>query len=88
MPIATVSEKGQLVIPSAIRASLGITAGTRIEIRIESDGFRAFVEPARKTRTAESCLGIAQYVGPKLKVAEMDAALFAKKVWLAGDHHW
>jgi AbrB family looped-hinge helix DNA binding protein len=80
VPIIAVSEKGRLVIPSAIRASLGISAGTRIEIRIESDGFRAFVKPAQKTRTAESCLGFAQYGGLKLKVAEMDAALFAKKI--------
>jgi AbrB family looped-hinge helix DNA binding protein len=32
---ATVSSKGQLVIPAAIREALGIKAGTRIAIRQE-----------------------------------------------------
>jgi AbrB family looped-hinge helix DNA binding protein len=32
---ATVSSKGQLVIPAAIREELGIEPGTRVAIRIE-----------------------------------------------------
>ena len=31
----TVSSKGQLVIPAAIRQALGIRAGTRVTIRVE-----------------------------------------------------
>lgn len=76
MIIATVSEKGQLVIPAAIRTALGISAGTRIELSLESDGFRAYVEPTRKTRTAKTCLGVAGYSGPKLDAGEMDVARF------------
>ncbi len=79
MSIVTVSEKGQFVIPAAVRASLGISAGTRIEICIESGGFRAFVEPERKTRTAASCLGVAEYKGPKIDLSKIDVARFAKK---------
>ena len=33
----TVSSKGQLVIPAAIRESLGIEPGTRVSIRQEGD---------------------------------------------------
>ncbi|MGD0547326.1 MAG: AbrB/MazE/SpoVT family DNA-binding domain-containing protein [Terracidiphilus sp.] len=33
----TVSSKGQMVIPAAIREALGIEAGTRIAIRIEGE---------------------------------------------------
>jgi AbrB family looped-hinge helix DNA binding protein len=33
----TVSSKGQMVIPAAIRELLGIEAGTRIAIRIEGE---------------------------------------------------
>lgn len=31
----TVSSKGQLVIPAAIREQLGIEAGTQVEVRVE-----------------------------------------------------
>lgn len=40
--VATVSSKGRLVIPAAIRASLGIEAGTRVSIRQE--GSRLILE--------------------------------------------
>jgi AbrB family looped-hinge helix DNA binding protein len=73
--IVTVSEKGQLVIPASFRSMLGISAGTRIELRIESDGFRAYLEPARKTRNAKTCLGVAGYKGPKIDNAQLDANL-------------
>ena len=33
----TVSSKGQVVIPSELREKLGISAGTRIAIRMEQD---------------------------------------------------
>jgi AbrB family looped-hinge helix DNA binding protein len=39
----TVSSKGQLVIPAAIREALGIEAGTRVAIRQE--GTRLILEP-------------------------------------------
>jgi AbrB family looped-hinge helix DNA binding protein len=76
--IVTVSEKGQLVIPAAIRSLLGISAGTRIELRLESDGFRAYIEPARKTRTAKTCLGIADYRGPKIDTSDLDINLLTE----------
>lgn len=44
--ITTVSTKGQLVIPSAIRVSLGIKPGTRIAVR--TDGSRIVLEPVSK----------------------------------------
>jgi AbrB family looped-hinge helix DNA binding protein len=33
----TVSSKGQMVIPAAIRESLGIEPGTRVAVRMEGD---------------------------------------------------
>jgi AbrB family looped-hinge helix DNA binding protein len=74
MILITVSEKGQLVIPKAVRSLLGISAGTRLELKIESDGFRAYLEPARKTRNAKSCLGIANYQGQRIEVSNLDVA--------------
>lgn len=41
--LATVSSKGQLVIPAAIRESMGIEPGTRVTIRQE--GSRLILEP-------------------------------------------
>lgn len=35
--VATVSSKGQLVIPSSIREEMGIQPGTRVAIRREGD---------------------------------------------------
>ncbi len=35
--MTTVSTKGQLVIPAEMRASLGISAGTRIAITLDGD---------------------------------------------------
>jgi len=40
---ATVSSKGQMVIPAAIRESLGIEPGTRVAIRQEGD--KVVLEP-------------------------------------------
>lgn len=40
---ATVSSKGQLVIPASIREELGIEAGTRVGVRLE--GTRVILEP-------------------------------------------
>jgi len=40
---ATVSAKGQLVIPSEMRAKLGIQVGTRVALNIE--GSRIILEP-------------------------------------------
>lgn len=55
---ATVSTKGQLVIPAAIRAALGIEPGTRVAIR--QDGARVILDPqslAAKLRRIDEMKG-------------------------------
>ncbi len=55
----TVSSKGQLVIPAALRESLGIEPGTRIAIRQE--GTQLILEPetlASKLRMIDELQGI------------------------------
>jgi AbrB family looped-hinge helix DNA binding protein len=54
----TVSTKGQMVIPAAIREELGIEPGTRVAIRVE--GGRLVVDPqslAAKLRLIEQLHG-------------------------------
>ena len=75
----TVSEKGQVVIPASLRARLGISAGTRLEVSEENGNIRLLVESQRKTVSAQACIGIAGYRGPKLELAELDPARFASK---------
>ena len=55
----TVSSKGQVVIPSKIRAELGISAGTRMSVHLE-DG-RVILDPenlATKLRKLKAMRGI------------------------------
>ena len=54
MSIATVSDKGQVVIPAAIRHRLGIEPGTKLDFALEGDTMR--VRPLRavqRTRPEE-----------------------------------
>jgi AbrB family looped-hinge helix DNA binding protein len=59
-PIYTrVSSKGQMVIPAAIRAELGIAPGTRVSVRVE--GTRVILEAdtlAAKLRRIDEMRGI------------------------------
>ncbi|MBV9481677.1 MAG: AbrB/MazE/SpoVT family DNA-binding domain-containing protein [Acidobacteria bacterium] len=39
MYVRTISSKGQIIIPQAIRRNLRIYPGTQLEIRVEADTF-------------------------------------------------
>lgn len=55
---ATVSSKGQLVIPASIRDKLGISAGTKVALSV--DGTRVIIEPdtvAARIRRIEEMRG-------------------------------
>lgn len=51
MSTATVSDKGQVVIPAAIRHRLGIVPGSKLAFELEGDGIRVRIlrqiEPTR-----------------------------------------
>jgi antitoxin PrlF len=50
MSILTVSSKGQIVLPAALRRRLGMGAGTKIEAIEEADGLKLrVVRPTEKT---------------------------------------
>lgn len=45
MPTVTVSDKGQVVIPAAIRRRLGLGPGSKLDFQLEGDSIR--VRPQR-----------------------------------------
>jgi AbrB family looped-hinge helix DNA binding protein len=49
--VASVSTKGQVVIPGAIRSKLGITAGTRLVVI--TDGENVLMKPVRAPKLEE-----------------------------------
>lgn len=71
MSTVTVSEKGQVVIPSDLRRLLGITAGTRLELVADGAGFRAEINPIGKSLDIDDVIGCANYQGPTVPVEDM-----------------
>ncbi len=74
MPTATLTSKGRITLPRAVRAALGLTAGQKIEFLPEGDSFRVVA-----LRTDESVLRgrFAGRVKKPVSIAEMDAAIAA-----------
>jgi antitoxin PrlF len=75
MSTVTVSDKGQVVIPAAIRHRLGIVPGTKLDFELEGDTIR--VRPLRaisRTRPADG-YGILKCDQPgERRLAEFDVA--------------
>lgn len=76
MPMAKLTSKGQLTLPKQVREHLGLSAGDKVEFRLEDQG-SARVLPA--TRKALDLLGILSPPGKRipLSVAQMDENLRA-----------
>jgi AbrB family looped-hinge helix DNA binding protein len=51
MSTVTVSDKGQVVIPAAIRHRLGIAPGTKLDFELEGDSIR--IRPRRAIKPAQ-----------------------------------
>ena len=54
-----------------------MTLSTKDQVVI-SDGLRLIPQDPSKGRTSHAVMGCAGYVGPRLDLAQMDPALFAK----------
>jgi antitoxin PrlF len=52
MATVTVSDKGQVVIPVAIRRRLGLTPGSKLDFELEGDSIR--VRPLKSIRTSRT----------------------------------
>ena len=75
MPVATLTSKGQITIPQAVRVALGLHAGTRVDFVPVADGF--MIVPLRDE--AASLKGrFAGRVARPVSLAAMDQAIAAE----------
>lgn len=74
MPIATVTSKGQITIPIAVRERLGIRVGTRVEFVMRDDDVVEFVPANRSIR---ELAGVLKDDAPPMTLDEMDDAIAA-----------
>jgi AbrB family looped-hinge helix DNA binding protein len=75
MPSATITSKGQITIPKAVRDQLGLREGDRVAFRVVGDG-RVVVEPE-----TIDLLDLAGILKPRRKgvtLADMDEAIRAE----------
>lgn len=75
MPAATLTSKGQITIPLAVRTALGLHAGTKVDFVRVDDGFK--VVPLHKDA---SCLKgrFAGRVAKTVSIEAMDRAIAAE----------
>ena len=75
MTTATVSDKGQVVIPASIRRSLGIRPGCQLEFHLEGNTIRAEVKRRMTPTRAEDGFGMLVCERPgRRRLAEFDVA--------------
>jgi len=63
MPAATLTEKGQIVIPAEIRARYGLTPGTQVEFVDEGGSIRLAVR--RRVQRSDPASGYGMLKAPK-----------------------
>jgi antitoxin PrlF len=74
MPTATLTSKGRITLPLAVRAALGLTAGQKIEFLPEGDSFRVVAVRADVSVLRGRFVG---RVKKPVSIAQMDAAIAA-----------
>jgi antitoxin PrlF len=65
MPAATLTEKGQIVIPASIRAKHGLTPGTQVEFVDDGDAIRLVVR--RRVQPSDPATGYGLIAVPPSK---------------------
>lgn len=81
MAAATLTEKGQIVIPAEIRAKYGLTPGTQVEFIDEAGTIRLVVRRRVKPSNPESGYGLVKLKsrGKPRRLSEFDAAELVKR---------
>ena len=75
----TVSNKGQVVIPSAIREALGISFGSTVEVTQVGNVVAIALKSPRPQSTINAGFGMLKYSGPPRLLAEVDVAALMRK---------
>jgi AbrB family looped-hinge helix DNA binding protein len=76
--VLTVSAKGQVVIPQAIRIELGITPGSEVEVHREGSAVMIRLKHARPVSRLEDGFGMLKYVG-RQKLEDFDIGTEMRK---------
>jgi antitoxin PrlF len=77
MPVATLSSKGQIVIPKSIRELLGVKPGDTVDFVLQENG-DVLIRPA--TQDVRKLKGILYRAGRKpVSIEEMNKAIKSKK---------
>lgn len=71
----TVSTKGQVILPKAVRSSRHWTAGTRLVVEDTSEGVLLRPAPAFPCTALDEVFGMLSTSGPARTIEEMDAAV-------------
>jgi len=74
----TVSTKGQVILPSAIRHQRQWPAGTRLIVEDTDDGVLLKQAPAFAPTQPDEVFGSLPYTGKPKSIAEMDAGVAAE----------
>ena len=74
----TVSTKGQVILPKAIRQTLGWQAGTRLVVENRPEGVLLKPESVFAETRPEDVFGCLVYDGPPKSVADMQAGVLAE----------
>ena len=75
----TVSNKGQVVIPSAIREALGISFGSTVEVTQVGNQVSIALKSPRPQSTVEAGFGMLKYSGQPRLLADVDVAALMRK---------
>jgi AbrB family looped-hinge helix DNA binding protein len=77
-PMTTVSTKGQVILPKAIRQRRRWEPGTRLIVEETSEGVLLKAAPAFAPTRPEDVAGMLAYRGPPKTLEKMDAAITAE----------
>ena len=71
----TVSTKGQVILPKAIRDQRGWPSGTKLVVRDTPEGVLLSPEAIFPPTSVDAVFGMLKYDGPPVSTEEMDAAV-------------
>ena len=77
-PTTTVSTKGQVILPKAIRDRLHWKPGTRLTVEDTADGVLLKAVPVFLPTRSEDVFGSLRHDGPPKTLEEMDAGIVAE----------